>query len=1056
MNSNLLITKIIVPSRRSDALRRPRLLDFIHEYIGRKLILVSASAGYGKTSLLVDFAHDTSLALCWYSLDPTDRDPRVFLEYLVAAIQRKFPQFGARTTALLQQRDDKQSLDAFVGALVTDMQHDIDQFFVMVLDDYHLVEDSSAINQFLDRLLLFLPENAHLILSSRTVPAYLTLTRLIAQLQTVGLGMDDLRFTAEEIRALVQQNFGMEITPTIANELARQSDGWITGLVLTTPTLWRGLFNEWVKGYGPGSQLFEYLAVEVLSHQTPALQQFLLDTSVLAELDVTLCNELFGRTDAQEMLQLAEMRNLFVTRVGEQGYRYHHLFREFLRARLHETQRVHHAELLRQTALLFERQGKLDQAIEQWFTAQEPERAARLLEILVDSYYETGRLITLARWFDGLPETILRDRPNLLLWRGMVNAEMGTVEAAQRSFAQAIAEYETRGEAVNMARALIESARHETNLDLITERCERALSLVPAHEYNIHAMGYRVLGAQKGHHGDHANAIPMLERAVSLYEITNQRYQQSDAEMHLGSAYFTVGDRARALQHLENARAYWQRVGNSAKHANTLNSIALTRYQQGDLEAAVRLLREALEQAQRAGHLRTEGYVLASLGDVLRDQHKLAEALQMYTQAVTCAEKSREPILLTYARCVVADVWRMAGDLETAEQILQSAFQSTTRNPSEYEVAFAQLALCGLRLAQNQPEAAVRHLDHAMPLFARAQSKREMGTGHFYYAQAALARRRDSEALRHLRALAALGKSLDENQFLVSQAAQARNVVEFALARHVGTTYFRGLLSKLDRLPLAEVSPSELEEGVPELELYALGEARVFLNGEPVPHSAWQTAATKELFFFFATQPQGWRRDQIIEELWQNGSRGQASDLFHATLYRLRRALFPECIVFREGLYQLNRETVRWLDVQEFELESAEAMQLTDPEQQIEHLERVVALYHGDFLQEFYSDWCNLRRDELRVRYLDCLALLGRAWERFGNPKRAEEVYQKLVQTEPAREDTYRALMQLYMSINRRASAVQTYQQCVKALREQVDADPMPETTELYLRVMQA
>src|SRR5205085_1947955 len=148
-----------------------------------------------------------------------------------------------------------------------------------------------------------------------------------------------------------------------------QSEGWITGIVLTTPTMWRGLFHEWVKGYGPGSQLFEYLAVEVLAQQPPELQQYLLETSVLAEMDTGLCNELLGRTDSLALLQQAEKRNLFITQLEDQGYRYHHLFRDFLQERLRETQPARFQVLRHQAAALFERRGKLDLAINQWLAA---------------------------------------------------------------------------------------------------------------------------------------------------------------------------------------------------------------------------------------------------------------------------------------------------------------------------------------------------------------------------------------------------------------------------------------------------------------------------------------------------------------------------------------------------------------------------------------------------------------------------------------------------------------------------------------------------------------
>ncbi|MCC7161492.1 MAG: tetratricopeptide repeat protein [Anaerolineae bacterium] len=1054
MNPNLLVTKIVVPSRRSDVLRRPRLLDFLHEYIERKLVLISASAGYGKTSLVVDFANDTALPVCWYSLETGDRDPHVFMEYLVAAIQRQFPHFGGHTSALLRSPDESRSVDAIIGALVTELHEQIDTFFVLVLDDYHLVESSQPVNQLLDRLLYFLPENAHVILASRTIPPHLTLTRLTANLQVAGLGAGDLKFTPEEIRALILQNDAMEIAPEMANELAVQSEGWITGIVLTSPALWQGVFREWVKEYTPGSQLFEYLAVEVLAQQPANLQQFLLETSVLAEMDAGMCNELLGIAEASAFFQLAEKRNLFLTRLDREGYRYHHLFREFLQMRLRDTQPARYRHLLRQAAALFERRGKMDQAIEQWLSAGEPAEAARLIEIVAQEQYELGRWATLARWLDALPETVLSQTPILWLWRGMVSVELGASESAANSFDRAIHEFDRRQDALNLARALIESARHELNLDTALERCERALALLPPHEYPIHAFAALTIGALKAQHGDLAGAVIHLERAAALYEIANMRSDQAKAATHLGALYFLTGDRAQAMARFEAARAHWQRVGNSNKLANTLNSIAVARYQQGELAAASDLLMTALEHAQRSGNLRSEAYIHAGLGDIQRDHEKLSDALESFRAASAIAEKIRERFLITYARVAAGEVWRLAGDAGTSEQVLQTALQTASTHRSDYEVALAQIGLGALRLTQNETDAAVRHLDLALKLLEPMELQREIARTRFYLAQAALQRKRDAEALRHLRVVASVGKALEENQFLVSQAARARFVPEFALARRVGVPYFKRLIQKLDLLQRPSVTELAPQDTLPQLELNTLGEARVMMDGELLARSVWQTNTTKELFFFFATNSQGWRKEQIMEALWSNASRGQANDLFHASLYRLRRALFPECIVFRNGLYQLNPEAVRWLDVLEFESEIESAERAGDPLQQIEYLERAVPLYHGDFMEEFYSDWCMHRREQLRLRYLDALAKLARAWTQVGDAHRAIALYQQLLKREPAHEETYRDLIGLHLEMGNRSAALQLYQQCVEYLASEYGVSPAPETSALYQRLV--
>ena len=499
---------------------------------------------------------------------------------------------------------------------------------------------------------------------------------------------------------------------------------------------------------------------------------------------------------------------------------------------------------------------------------------------------------------------------------------------------------------------------------------------------------------------------------------------------------------------------HWQRIGNSNKLANTLNSMAVLRYQQGELDTATDLFETALEHARRAGNLRSEAYIHAGLGEIQRDQAKLNEALASFTHASAIAEKIREHFLITYARVSIGEVWRLGQDVTTAEQVLQTALHSASTNRSDYEVALTQIEFGALRLAQNEVEAAVRHLEHALRLLERTGFTRDIARTRFYLARAALQRRRESEAVPHLRAVASIGKALDEDQFLVSPAAHARSVPEFALAHRVGVPFFKRLVARLDQLQRATVTEMVAHDTLPQLELNTLGEARVIMNGKALPRMVWQTTTTKELFFFFATHSQGWRKEQVMEALWGSASRGQANDLFHASLYRLRRALFPECIVFRNGLYQLNPEAVHWLDVLEFESEIQAAERATDPYVQIEHLERAVPLYHGDFMEEFYADWCMHRREQLRITYLDALSRLAHAWKEVGDPRRATTLYHQVIKHEPAREETYRDLIELYLEAGNRAAAIQTYQQCLDILSTEYGVTPMPETVALYQRLV--
>lgn len=1051
MSSQILITKIIPPSRQRDLLRRQRLLDFLHTYLDRKLLLVSASAGYGKTSLLVDFVQDTELPVCWYSLDAADNDPRILLEYLVASLQRRFPHFGKRIAALLSQTEQTQTLDMLVGVLVTEIQQSIDEFFVLILDDYHLVEANPAINRLLDRLLLYLPEHAHLILASRTVPTGLTLTRLTARQEVAGLGVGDLRFTADEIRALLETKYGLEITPETAAALAQQSEGWITGLILTTPTLWRGVFQEWVRAAGPGSQLFDYLASEVLAQQTPALQQFLLDTSVLSEMDPARCNELLGRTDAAAQLLTAERRNLFLARLGDLGYRYHHLFQAFLETRLRETQPARWRELQERAAALCERRDNMEQAIAHWFAANNPPQAARVIALVADEYFARGKWTTLTRWLDALPRDALDAEPDLLLHQAILRAGAGELAQAEPLFEAARAKFQERGDTLRVVRALLESARYAADATQVQARCERALALAPAQELGLRAQAYHTLGIGLTQHGSYGAAAEPFQRAVELAVLAHQPARQADAEHDLGCLYVVLGDRRRGQRHLENALKQNAQSEHPAKRANTLNTIAILHYQKGELDRAAELLHEALTKVRNTGHLRIEAYVLASLGEVERDRGHRVQALDYFAASFELAEKVHEPLLLSFTRVAIGDLWRASGDWVTAERMLEAALQTAMGQRADYPLALAQLALGALKLAQREPDVAKRHLEHAARSFQATGELRQLGRAQFYLARLALLEKLESLAADYVRKVAALGRSLEQDQFLRQDLDGARPLLEFALKRRIAPNFYRRLLDAAVQVAAAEGALLAVKpEPRARFDIFMLGSADVYVNGISLNRNVWQTAKTKELFFFFVTHPRGWRKEEIIEILWGDVLRAQGNDLFHSSVYRIRRALFPECILFKDGLYQFNPEIVCTLDAPQFETALDEALQMDDLAQKRAALECALAWYRGDYLPDNYADWCAARREHLRSRFLDALAALARCCVDLQDLAQGLKVYQELLRHDPFHEATYRELMMLYVKLGDRAAALQTYRQCVERLQAELGVAPMPETEELF------
>lgn len=274
------LTKVILPQRRKELFSRQRLLNLLYDLLDEKLILVIAPAGYGKTSLLVDYAHQVDSPVCWYSVDELDQTPERFFTYFITAIHHRFPTFGeASRVALKAINPFTPDINQLVSVIVNDAYEHIQEHFLIILDDYHLVSNVKEIQAFLNRFINESAENCHLVLSSRTLLSLPDLPLLVARSQVGGIGFEELAFRADEIQSFVLQYYHVTLSEAASQDLARDTEGWITGLMLSAQVMGPGMTNQMRAARVTGVELYTYLAQEILDQQTEEIRDFLLRTS---------------------------------------------------------------------------------------------------------------------------------------------------------------------------------------------------------------------------------------------------------------------------------------------------------------------------------------------------------------------------------------------------------------------------------------------------------------------------------------------------------------------------------------------------------------------------------------------------------------------------------------------------------------------------------------------------------------------------------------------------------------------------------------------------------
>jgi LuxR family maltose regulon positive regulatory protein len=428
----LLATKVNLPRTRPDRLARSRLLQRIDEGLGRALMLVCTPAGFGKTTLLADWATSTTMPVAWLSLDPDDNDPARFWRYVAAALDRAGVPVAERVGSLSPQGGEASS-HAVVTAVINELEAQPDEV-TLALDDYHAIE-SAPIHDGVAFLLHHLPPQLHLVIAGRSDPP-LQLARLRAAGRLCELRAADLRFTPEETAAFLRDLWRLDLAPEAVTVLENRTEGWAVGLQLAAlslrdvpdPDVFLDAFS------GTHRFILDYLSEEVLERQPQPVRAFLLQTSVLERLRGPLCDAVTGTSGGQDMLEALERANLFLVPLDEERrwYRFHHLFADLLRASLQRSRPELVPELHRRAAQWCEQHGLIDDAIRHRLGSGDAPSAARLVEEHLDETLRRGEDVILQRWLSALPEEAVQAVPALCLAQGLMEFHLGHLDSVER------------------------------------------------------------------------------------------------------------------------------------------------------------------------------------------------------------------------------------------------------------------------------------------------------------------------------------------------------------------------------------------------------------------------------------------------------------------------------------------------------------------------------------------------------------------------------------------------------------------------------------------------
>ena len=1031
-----------------------RLHALLDDALEHDVTLLTAPAGYGKSTLAVDWASAASLPVAWLSLDAQDSDPLALVADLVGAVRQAFPDTLVDLVARLEAGGVPAGAGALIAELTAGIQAEVDDLFVLVLDDLHVLDGVPEALAVVDTLIRSVPMNLRIMVLSRTWPALGSLARLTAQRRAFSLTARDLTFTAEEAARFLEQS---RVGNDDRDELIRRADGWAAALAVMVDHYEpeRGIRGEFEFILG------QFIDQEVLERLSPLQLDLLSACAVLPTFDQEFAIALTRDEGAAPALHELAQTNRFLTHLGEASgdgdwYRMHALVREHLLGRMEREQRARLMALRRQAAALCARRGLMVEAVNLSIDAHDWPEVVRELHDTREALYQRGEWRTLAGWIDQLPDEVLEGETDLALARARLAAKFGhrqeSMERLDKIESRPLSPDQQIRTLLYRSVALRDLGRMPDALDC----CRRARQMALEHLDDDDPILAEVAleeGIALGRSGQLPAAQARLEDAAIRFERQNDQHSSAEARDTLGNATYLMGDLAVAMMEYTSAQRRWRMLANPQAQIATMNNMGNVQHMLGELETARDTFEAVIERAARIGHHRYEAYGKEGLAGVERDLGRLDNAITLYTVAIHEAQEIDDPNLILAATFGLAMCYRERGEMPRARTLLEHGLRSAEQTGALLQQTRFRAGIGATLSTEHGHAEALPLLEQALEEAEESGARREQALTHLLIASAQFHLRRRQVAVEHLERVWGLTETLGYDQFLLVEARQAPEVIEHGAARRVGGEYFRTLAVRIR--PKQEGSHDAEMPAAFRIRAEAFGAPRVSVDGRMVADLEWRSERSKELFFYLLHRGRPLRKEEIAVELWPDVSPKQLNSQFHTTLYRLRQAIHPQVVVQSGGGYQVNPDFDIWYDAAEFErgIQQAETAP-TGSEEWASGVSKVIQLYHGSFAASFESDWAEAARLRYEEMYLSSNLALATAALRRSDPVEAIRMAESVLAVDPVNEDAAYLVMDAHARRGNLDMAARAYRRLHDAMSEEDSGTPSRRVRALYERVI--
>jgi ATP/maltotriose-dependent transcriptional regulator MalT/two-component SAPR family response regulator len=1024
--------------------------------------LMAAPAGYGKTTLLAQWAHASTVPVAWYTLNESDNDLALFLRGATRALDAVISRPRWRVLLALDHLSAgipaASDLDRLGDLFLQDMQRVVSRPITLVISNLHVLETDRPSARLVERLLTQQPDLLGLALESRD-PSHIPTTLLQQRLRAIG--EDELALTDEEFHALLALR-NIHLTAQETKKLRALCGGWIMGVILATDVDARAVLGD--KATQPRKlhrdATLEYLARQVVDSLPAEERALAARISILDPVTPSVCARLLDLPHAPERLAALDRRLSFfdaVARVADETiYRFHPALRaSLLRALKAEMNATQLGELHALAGDALRDSGRDEEAVRHYIQAKRFDRIAALIEERKAALLRSGNGESVVRWIQALPSEMIASRPHLQLALAELHRNAGRMASARQAARAVCARALPRSdeEPKLAAQALLTRgmiAYTEGDYERARNDCEQALALTPEDADDLQIQTRFGLASS-------LFAFNQFDQIETLLTDLERRAHEARDVATLARYWYL---RAKARQaHLsykasglaaEQALLYGQEAEDFRITVSSEIQLGSMLANQGYYSEALELLESAREQARRAGYTLGMAYAVVNLGEVERMRDAYDESLAAYYRAQALTERLRDPNFYSYVMSGLGFTYILNGRSDLAVSLLRADYESAPEATHQASWARMALTLGFAHLREGEPAEAVEPIERAYAIAFKVDDLQLQLDARLIMCALRLAQERDAEAVAEfLSALHAV--SMEEIGPTIVQTA--RIVAEvFPLAEGLKDERASALLRALAQVERPH--PSEKEghgSSQSMLRVYTFGGARVFEGN--IQLGSWRLPAAREMLCYLLDRHEPVRKETLLADLWPDKSDQTANINFRQAVFQLNRVLNRKAVIKRDGRWTLSFDC--WVDSREFERLAADGKRLAAAgaaRAAITAFRQALTYARGSYLADVDSDWARLRAEQLEMARLFCLEQLATLEEQLGRYEEAAQRWFQLLEDPAPHEGARRGLMRYYA---RRGEHVNVRDQYERLRRELTpEFPPSAETQKLYQDLM--